>query len=91
VEVRAFALARAVTYAALFIGLVLVYLPARLVAWSGIVRPATLGVQQVAGMALGFVAAAAALATAPFRASGRVTLIIRSVSAKQRPRRAPAK
>ncbi len=37
------------------------------------------------------VAAAAALATTPFRADGRVTLVIRSVSAKQRPRRAPAR
>jgi hypothetical protein len=32
---------RAITYAALFIGLVLVYVPARLLSWSGIVRPAT--------------------------------------------------
>jgi len=37
------------------------------------------------------VAAAAALAKTPLRASGRGKLIIRSVSAKQRPRRRPAK
>ena len=37
------------------------------------------------------VAASAALAKTPMRASGRGTLIIRSVSAKQRPRRRPAK
>ncbi|MDP9226695.1 MAG: DUF1801 domain-containing protein [Actinomycetota bacterium] len=37
------------------------------------------------------VAAATALAKTPLRATGRGTLIIRSVSAKQRPRRRPAK
>ena len=31
-----FVLVRAVTYAALFIGLVLIYVPARLLSWSGI-------------------------------------------------------
>ncbi len=56
-----FVLARAVTYAALFIGLVLVYLPAWVVSWSGIVRPAALGVQQVAGIAVGAAGAAVAL------------------------------
>jgi len=34
-----FVLVRVVTYAALFIGLVLVYLPARFLSWSGIVEP----------------------------------------------------
>src|SRR5437773_12519230 len=43
-------LVRAVTYAALFIGFVLVYLPARFLSWSGIVEPATTGAPQVAGM-----------------------------------------
>jgi len=37
------------------------------------------------------VAAVAALATAPFRATGRVKPVIRSVSAKQRPRRTSAR
>jgi len=45
-----FVLVRAVTYAALFIGFVLVYLPGRFLAWSGIVAPATTGASQVAGM-----------------------------------------
>jgi hypothetical protein len=36
------------------------------------------------------IAAAAALSKAPMREAGRVQLIIRSVSAKQRPRRKPA-
>jgi protein-S-isoprenylcysteine O-methyltransferase Ste14 len=56
-----FVIVRAVTYAALFIGLVLIYLPARLLSWSGIVRPAAIEVQQVAGMAIGVAGAAVAL------------------------------
>jgi protein-S-isoprenylcysteine O-methyltransferase Ste14 len=56
-----FALVRTVTYAALFIGLVLIYLPARLLSWSGIVRPAAIGVPQVTGMVIGAVGAAVAL------------------------------
>jgi protein-S-isoprenylcysteine O-methyltransferase Ste14 len=56
-----FVLVRSVTYAALFIGLVLVYVPARLLTWSGIVPPAAIGVQQVVGMVLGAVGAAVAL------------------------------
>jgi protein-S-isoprenylcysteine O-methyltransferase Ste14 len=56
-----FVLVRAVTYATLFIGLVLIYLPARVLSWSGIVRPATIEVQQVAGMITGAVGAAVAL------------------------------
>ena len=47
-----FVLVRAVTYAALFIGLVLVYLPGRFLSWSGVVAPATNGAPQVAGMVL---------------------------------------
>src|SRR5215472_5031514 len=45
-----FVLVRAITYAALFIGFVLVYLPNRFLSWSGIVTPATTGAPQVAGM-----------------------------------------
>ncbi len=56
-----FVLARAVTYAALFIGLVLVYLAGRFLAWSGIVRPAVIGAPQVAGMIIGTIGAAIAL------------------------------
>jgi protein-S-isoprenylcysteine O-methyltransferase Ste14 len=47
-------------YATLFIGFLLVFLPARALAWSGIVRPATLGVAQLAGIVVG--ASGAALA-----------------------------
>jgi protein-S-isoprenylcysteine O-methyltransferase Ste14 len=56
-----FVLVRAVTYAALFIGLVLIYVPARVVSWSGIVRPAAIGVPQVAAMVIGVAGAAVAL------------------------------
>jgi protein-S-isoprenylcysteine O-methyltransferase Ste14 len=56
-----FVLVRAVTYSALFIGLLLIYLPARVLSWSGIVRPSVIAVPQVAGMVLGAVGAAVAL------------------------------
>lgn len=56
-----FVLVRAVTYAALSIGLVLVYLPARLLSWSGIARPASNEAPQLAGMAVAAVGAAIAL------------------------------
>jgi len=44
-EVNMFVLVRAVTYATLFIGLVLIYVPDRLLSWSGIVRPAAIELQ----------------------------------------------
>ena len=52
---------RAVTYAVLFIGLVLIYVPTRLLSWSGIVRPAAMEAPQVAGMIIGTAGAAVAL------------------------------
>ena len=52
---------RAITYAVLFIGLVLVYVPANLLAWSGIDRPAQIGVQQVLGIGIGTAGALVAL------------------------------
>ena len=39
---------RALTYASLFIGLILVFLPARLLSWSGVTRP-DVGVAQLLG------------------------------------------
>jgi protein-S-isoprenylcysteine O-methyltransferase Ste14 len=51
-ELTMFVLGRAITYAALFIGFVLVYLPGRFLSWSGIVAPASTGARQVAGMIL---------------------------------------
>jgi protein-S-isoprenylcysteine O-methyltransferase Ste14 len=56
-----FVFARAVTYAALFIGFVLIYLPDRLLSRTGIVRPAAIAAPQVAAMILGAVGAAVAL------------------------------
>src|SRR3989442_5395030 len=56
-----FVLVRAITYAALFIGFVLVYLPARFLAWSGIVEPATTGAPQIAGMIMVTIGTALAL------------------------------
>lgn len=53
-----FILIRALVYAALFIGFLLVFLPARVIAWSGIAAPARFGVGQVLG---GLLAAAGAV------------------------------
>jgi protein-S-isoprenylcysteine O-methyltransferase Ste14 len=55
-----FILIRAITYSALFIGFLLVFLPARVLSLSGIVGPAGIGAAQVAGMVV--VASGAALA-----------------------------
>ena len=56
-----FVIARAVTYSVLFIGLLLVYVPARLLSWSGVTRPTAVGAWQFFGMAVGAVGAALAL------------------------------
>jgi protein-S-isoprenylcysteine O-methyltransferase Ste14 len=56
-----FVLARAVTYSALFIGLLLIFLPGRILASRGIMPPAAIGAWQVAGMLLGAAGAALAL------------------------------
>ena len=56
-----FVLARTVTYSALFIGLLLVYLPARVLSWSGIVRPKAIEAAQITGMVIGAAGAAVAL------------------------------
>jgi protein-S-isoprenylcysteine O-methyltransferase Ste14 len=47
-----FVLARAVTYATLFIGLALIFLPAGILSASGVIQPSALGVWQIAGMLL---------------------------------------
>jgi len=56
-----FVLIRAITYSALFIGIVLIYAPANLLSWSGIARPTAIEVQQIAGMVMCAVGAAVAL------------------------------
>jgi len=59
--VSMFVIVRAATYAALFIGFVLVFLPGEVLRRSGIARPASLGVPQLTGMAVGAVGAGIAL------------------------------
>ena len=56
-----FVLARAVTYSTLFIGLLLIFLPARILAAAGVEWPGWLGVWQTAGMVLGTAGASLAL------------------------------
>lgn len=56
-----FVLMRAVTYAALFIGLVLVFLPARLLSWSGVIPPERLGAPQALGFLISGLGAGLAL------------------------------
>lgn len=52
---------RAITYSTLFIGFLLIYLPSRVLAWAGIVRPQQIAAPQVAGMLVGAIGAALAL------------------------------
>ena len=52
---------RTLTYASLFIAFVLIYLPARVLAWAGIASPASLGPAQWIAMVTGAVGAALAL------------------------------
>jgi protein-S-isoprenylcysteine O-methyltransferase Ste14 len=47
-----FILGRAIVYATLFIGFLLVFLPARVIAWSGIAAPGRVGGPQLLGGAL---------------------------------------
>ena len=57
-----FVLARATTYSALFIGLLLLFLPGRILSSTGIIQPAAIGGWQGAGMLVGASGAALALA-----------------------------
>jgi len=59
--VNLFTLVRAATYAVLFIALVLLFVPARLLSWSGIARPEEFGPAQAGGMALAAVGMVVAL------------------------------
>jgi len=56
-----FVLARAATYATLFVGLLLVFLPRRILQSSGIVPPITVGFVEVAGILVSVAGAAFAL------------------------------
>lgn len=52
---------RAITYATLFVGFLLIYLPSRVLLWSGIVRPTTMQAPQIAGIIITTVGATIAL------------------------------
>jgi protein-S-isoprenylcysteine O-methyltransferase Ste14 len=52
---------RAITYSTLFVGLLLIYLPARVLSWSGIVRPTAVGSPQIIGTIIGSAGALVAL------------------------------
>jgi protein-S-isoprenylcysteine O-methyltransferase Ste14 len=54
-------LVRAVTYSTLFIGFLLIFLPARLLAWSSISPPPNAGTLQIIGMLIAGLGAALAL------------------------------
>jgi protein-S-isoprenylcysteine O-methyltransferase Ste14 len=56
-----FVLLRTITYASLFIGLLFIYLPARILAWAGILRPAAFDWPQIAGLLIGTLGAVLAL------------------------------
>jgi len=56
-----FVIFRTLVYATLFIGFVLIYLPSRFLAWSGILRPAVLDSPQIVGMIVGSIGAVIAL------------------------------
>jgi protein-S-isoprenylcysteine O-methyltransferase Ste14 len=56
------AIFRALAYAAVFIGLVLILAPAQVLSWSGVTRPATLGLPQYVGVAITILGAGLALA-----------------------------
>ena len=56
-----FVLARAATYSALFIGLLLIFLPRRILSSTGVIQPAAIGASQVGGMLLGASGAALAI------------------------------
>jgi len=67
-------LGRAAAYAALFIGLVLVFLPAQVLSWSGVTPPAARGLPQAAGFVMGAVGGTLALwCVATFALVGRGT------------------
>lgn len=56
-----FILIRALTYSTLFIGLLLIFLPRRVLSSSGLTQPAVTGIWQIAGMILGVMGAILAL------------------------------
>lgn len=49
-----FVLMRALTYATLFVGFLLVFLPGQLLRWSGVARPSGISVAQIVGASMVF-------------------------------------
>jgi protein-S-isoprenylcysteine O-methyltransferase Ste14 len=56
-----FVIARATTYATLFVGLIFIYLPGRVLTAAGVIRPPTTHWPQIAGIAVASLGAALAL------------------------------
>jgi len=56
-----FVLFRAITYATVFVGFVLIYIPANFLSWSGMEPPASTGWEQVVGMIVGTIGGGIAL------------------------------
>ena len=52
---------RAITYTTLFVSLMLVFVPARLLSWSGIAQPRELGLLEISGMCVSAIGAFVAL------------------------------
>ena len=69
-----FVIARAITWAALFIAFVLMYVPARILARAGVSAPVTIGVREAAGMFIGAAGIGIALwCVATFATAGQGT------------------
>ena len=56
-----YAIVRAITYATLFVGLLLIYLPGRVLSWSGIARPTAIEGPQIVGTVIGSTGAVVAV------------------------------
>ena len=56
-----FVLFRTITYATVFVGVLLIYLPARILSSTGLARPSTMGAPEVVGMVIGIAGALLAL------------------------------
>jgi protein-S-isoprenylcysteine O-methyltransferase Ste14 len=56
-----FVIFRTITYATIFTALLLLYLPSRVLLWSGIVRPTTMEAPQIAGIVIASIGAAIAV------------------------------
>jgi len=56
-----FVAVRTIAYATLFVGFLLIYLPARLLSWSGLARPGAIGAPQIAGTIVAAIGALVAL------------------------------